>query len=394
MFNIAASTFKNKLLTLKNFLWLFSMLVCIQFLDELLDSIGFQLENNIGDFLFDGMQLLIIGFGVYFFLNRIEKYVQKIRLNDLFLHTVIENMDEGIAVCDKEGNLVFESGTASIRKTSAESLSLPISYRKWSLYWDVYESVEGTKVYFENLPLIRALRGEDVKNQELILKQTGKPMQFLSVNGKQIKSKSGEVLGAIVVIRDITEKKEKEEKIRYMAYHDHLTGLPNLRFFKDKVAFFLAEEKQNNHPDLLSIMFLDLDGFKSINDHFGHDIGDLLLIEVSQRVTACLREGEIAARIGGDEFTLLIPTLKTEDDAIIIAKNIIKAVGSPYYIQGNKLQVTVSIGITFSPKDGIDRRTLLKNADNAMYAAKNSGKNQFCVFHDKPAPLNEKVTIK
>lgn len=291
-------------------------------------------------------------------------------------------MDEGVAVCDKDGNLVFVNDTASLRTINHKLHKSPIPYEQWSLFWEIYESDGKTQMNVDDLPLLRALRGERVTNQKLVSKQSGRSMQFLSINGKQIKSKSGEIIGALVVIHDITEQKQIEENIKYMAFHDHLTGLPNLRFFKDKAAYFLAEGKQDNPACKLAVMFLDLDGFKAINDNFGHDVGDLLLKEVSQRITACLRKNDIAVRIGGDEFTILITEIKTEDDAITIANSIIEAVGSPYNIQGNRLQVTTSIGITFSPQDGTDRRTLMKNADIAMYTAKKNGKNQYCVFRD------------
>ena len=127
-------------------------------------------------------------------------------------------------------------------------------------------------------------------------------------------------------------------------------------------------------------MFLDLDGFKAVNDHFGHDVGDLLLKEVSAGLLIVCEKRLVALRIGGDEFTILIPEIETEVAAIAIANSIIEEIGSPYDIQGSRLQVTTSIGITFSPNDGTDRRTLMKNADIAMYTAKKNGKNQYCVF--------------
>lgn len=373
-------------MTFKNFVWLFSIFTSIQFLDEFLESLGVTLENTIWDYLFDGIQLLIISIAIYIFLKTMEKHVQNSLLKDSFLRAVIENMDEGVAVCDKDGNLVYVNDTSSQRIIKQDLPSFPIPYKKWKLYWDFYESDGKTKLNLEDLPLLRALRGEPVKNQELVSKPSGKPMQFLSVNGKQILSKSGEIIGALIVTHDMTEQKQTEEKIKYLAYHDHLTGLPNRRLFKDKVNYLLENRKQTNNSELFAVMFLDLDGFKAINDHFGHDVGDLLLKEVSQRITACLRKSEIAARIGGDEFSILIPEIKAEDDAIAMATTIIEAVGYPYHIQGNRLQVTTSIGISFSPHDETDRRTLMKNADFAMYTAKNNGKNQYCVFSDMKTP--------
>lgn len=382
MLNIAISSFKNRFLTFKNFLFLVFIFTCIQYLDEVLESYGILLETTLWDYLFDGLQLLFICITIYFILNKIEKNVLKLRVNDLFLRAVVENMDEGIAVCDKDGNLVFANDTYSLQLIQQKSPSFPILNEKWIHYWDFYEEDGKAKINLEDLPLLKALRGEKVRHQVIVSKPIGKPMHYHSVNGKQLTGKSGEIIGALVVIHDITEKKESEEKMKYMAFHDNLTGLPNLRYFKDKVSNFLDERQQNNNKDLLAVMFLDLDGFKNINDNFGHDVGDLLLIEASQRITACMRENDFAARIGGDEFTIILPEIKTEDDAIAIANTLNEKVGFPYDIQGNRLNVTTSIGIAFSPEDGKDRRTLMKNADIAMYTAKNNGKNRYCVFHD------------
>jgi diguanylate cyclase (GGDEF)-like protein len=167
-----------------------------------------------------------------------------------------------------------------------------------------------------------------------------------------------------------------------MAYHDALTGLPNLRFFKEKLTDFLEKEKLEDDSNMLSVMFLDLDGFKAVYDQFGHDVGDLLLQEVCKRISSCLKDHDIAARIGGDEFTVLMPELKTKEDAILMANTIIKEVGAPYEIQGRKVLVTTSIGISFSPQDGTTKSTLMRNADLAMYRAKKNGKNQYRVFQN------------
>lgn len=380
MYEISMSILKKRFLTLKNFLWLFLMFICIQYLDEFLELLGVTLENTILDYVFDGIQMLIIGLSIYICLYLVEKNVQNALVKDSFLRAVVENMDEAVYVCDKDGNLVFVNDT-SFQSINQDSLSFPIPSEQWSRYIDIFEENGKTRMNLENFPLLRVLRGEEVKHQELVTKLSGKPAQFVSVNGKRMISKSGEILGALIVLHDITEQKHTEQRIKYMAYHDNLTGLPNVRFFKETVDRLLDEGKLNNHHDLFALMFLDLDGFKAVNDHYGHDVGDLLLMEVTYRITACLRESDVAARIGGDEFTILLPKIKTEEDAFAIANSIIKEVGSLYDIKGNRIQVTTSIGIAFSTHDGTDRRTLMKNADIAMYTAKQNGKNQYSVFH-------------
>jgi diguanylate cyclase (GGDEF)-like protein len=354
----------------------------LQLLDEFLESLGIPLENGLWDYLFDGIQIVVSGIAIYFFLNYLEKYARNSYLKDSYLRTVVENMDEGVAVCDKNGNLIFMNDTSSFRMTKRTLPKFPIPYEKWPLYWDLYESDGTTKIILEEIPLIKALRGEDVTNQKLISKRSGAPSQYLSINGKQLKSKSGEIIGALIVLHDITDQKKSEEKIKHMAYHDALTGLPNLRFFKEKLTDFLDKEQLENDSNMLSVMFLDLDGFKAVNDQFGHEVGDMLLQEVCKRISRCLKDSDIAARIGGDEFTVLMPELKTKEDAILMANTIIEEVGAPYEIQGRKVRVTISIGISFSPQDGTVKSELMRNADLAMYSAKNSGKNQYCVFRN------------
>ncbi|WP_102345137.1 diguanylate cyclase domain-containing protein [Bacillus sp. Marseille-P3661] len=380
MYDIAMTTLTKRFLTLKNFLWLFLMFAVIQYLDEVLESLGITIENTILDYVFDGVQMVFIGICIYIFLQYVEKSVQNSLLKETFLRAVTENMDEGVSVCDKDGNLLYMNGTSS-QRVNKDFLSFPIPYEHWTQKLNIYED-DNQEMNTNNIPLLRALRGEEVKHQQLIYKPNGESAQFHSVNGKQITSKTGEIIGALVVIHDITEQKRAEQKIKYMAYHDNLTGLPNLRFFKEKVSGILEVDYQNKTSKPLAIMFLDLDGFKAVNDNFGHDMGDLLLIEVCKRITACLPDSDLAARIGGDEFTILLRDIKAKEDAIAVAHSIINKVGYPYDIHGNKLQVTTSIGISFYPYDGSDKGTLMKNADTAMYTAKKNGKNQYCVFHD------------
>lgn len=310
MIEMTRSILKKRFLTLKNFLWLFIMFAFLQYLDEILETWGFEIETSLLEYGFDGIQIFFFGLGIYIFLYFMEKNVQNAFLKDSFLRAVIENMDEGVSVCDKDGNLVFMNETYAHRMNH-DKLSYPIPYEEWGQYMEVYEENGKSQIKPEDFPLIRVLRGEEVKQQVIVVKTTGKPIQYVSVNGKKITSKYDEQIGALVVIRDITEQKQAEERIKHMAYHDKLTGLPNLRFFKEKVDHFITEGIKNQGNALFTVMFIDLDGFKNVNDYFGHDIGDLLLIEVSKRITSCLRENDIVSRIGGDEFTIMLPKINS-----------------------------------------------------------------------------------
>lgn len=168
------------------------------------------------------------------------------------------------------------------------------------------------------------------------------------------------------------------EQIEYLAYHDGLTGLPNRSLFSKLLSQNLALGIRANTQ--LALMFLDLDHFKYINDTLGHDVGDDLLKEVSQRLRDALRESDIVARLGGDEFVVILPVIKNAEECLTVARKIIQTVARPYQLAGQNFSVTASIGISVFPNDGRDEETLTKHADIAMYKAKQEGKNTFQLY--------------
>jgi diguanylate cyclase (GGDEF)-like protein/PAS domain S-box-containing protein len=189
----------------------------------------------------------------------------------------------------------------------------------------------------------------------------------------------GELAGAVVAIQDISERKKIEEKLRHLSYHDMLTGLPNRVLFSDRLKQAIAAAKRDKIHKL-SIMYMDLDDFKEINDSLGHAAGDLVLKEVASRIQDCLRESDTAARLGGDEFVVLLPAIEAPDDAMFVAKKICHALCQPIDLGKHGLTVTTSIGIAVYPEHGSEEEALLKHADAAMYHAKESGRNTACLF--------------
>jgi diguanylate cyclase (GGDEF)-like protein/PAS domain S-box-containing protein len=177
---------------------------------------------------------------------------------------------------------------------------------------------------------------------------------------------------------DVTDRKRVEEQIQYQAYHDALTGLPNRMLFLDRLQLALAHaRRQGGQP---AVLFLDLDDFKVINDTLGHATGDRLLQGVGERLIASVREDDTVARMGGDEFTLLLPNIGRVEDAARLAGKLLEAVAQPLLIDGQELFVTTSVGVSLFPSDGEDAETLLKNADRAMYRAKEMGRNNYQLF--------------
>jgi len=181
--------------------------------------------------------------------------------------------------------------------------------------------------------------------------------------------------------RVMDEQRAHATEVEYLAYHDGLTDLPNRSFFSHLLSHGIAEAKR--YERRFALLFLDLDRFKIINDTLGHDVGDELLIEVAKRLNASLRETDTVARLGGDEFVVLLPEMNDEKQLSAVAKKILKAVAKPFHLSGQELRVTVSIGISAFPLDGEDEQTLLKNADIAMYHAKEGGKNNFCFYSEE-----------
>lgn len=201
-----------------------------------------------------------------------------------------------------------------------------------------------------------------------------------------VRDAQGRVSQYVALFSDITQHKRSEELLRHQAYHDALTGLPNRLLFGENLELALAQAKRSNHG--VAVMLMDMDHFKYVNDTFGHDYGDKLLVMVAQRLRSVIRKGDTLARMGGDEFTLLLPAVREPDEITKVAEKIFKEFSTPFTIEKNDFTVTSSIGVSTYPQDGDSPETLLKNADSAMYQAKEEGRNS-CVYFT-PA-MNEKM---
>jgi diguanylate cyclase (GGDEF)-like protein/PAS domain S-box-containing protein len=186
-------------------------------------------------------------------------------------------------------------------------------------------------------------------------------------------------VGAIVLnFRDVTQRKETEKQLEYRAYYDSLTGLPNRLLFRDRVVNSLQQARRNRVG--LAVMYLDLDHFKLVNDGLGHSFGDSLLADVAMRLQSCLRASDTISRIGGDEFSILLPEVTSAEAVAGVARKILESLAKPFRLDGHDLFVTASVGIACYPSDGDDVETLLKCADAAMYRAKELGRNQSQLF--------------
>ncbi len=193
-------------------------------------------------------------------------------------------------------------------------------------------------------------------------------------------------VGAIVLnYRDVSQRKETEKQLEYRAYYDSLTGLPNRLLFRDRLVHSLAHATRNRVG--VAVMYLDIDHFKLVNDALGHSFGDRLLADISRRLQGALRASDTISRIGGDEFSILLPEVVSADAVTGVARKILDSLAQPFRVEGHDLFVTASLGISCFPSDGEDAETLLKCADAAMYRAKELGRNQAQLF---TASMNER----
>jgi diguanylate cyclase (GGDEF)-like protein len=203
----------------------------------------------------------------------------------------------------------------------------------------------------------------------------------------------GKYHGRIWTFRDISDRKLAEERAQFLAYYDALTQLPNRSLLQDRLAKALAGGRRRN--DKVALLFLDLDRFKVINDSLGHSIGDLLLVEVANRLRTWARDQDTVARLGGDEFLVVVNGVREVDDAAVAAQRIVEMMRGEFFIQGHTLNISCSLGISIFPDHGADAETLKRNADAAMYDAKERGGNSFRFFTEEMnAQVVERLTLE
>ncbi|RMD62387.1 MAG: sensor domain-containing diguanylate cyclase [Alphaproteobacteria bacterium] len=195
-----------------------------------------------------------------------------------------------------------------------------------------------------------------------------------------VRDSGGEIEFFVAVFSDIAERKERERRLSYLAYHDEITDLPNRALFMDRLSHGLALARRRGTP--LAVVLLDLDGFKDVNDTFGHEAGDLLLRSVAQRMKSGLRDSDTLARLGGDEFAILLPAVGSARDARKVVMRVQAALRRPFYLAGDEVCIGGSAGGALYPANGADAEELLRCADLAMYEVKRRGKGDMLLYGD------------
>jgi diguanylate cyclase (GGDEF)-like protein/PAS domain S-box-containing protein len=299
-----------------------------------------------------------------------------------FLKALLNNLADGILACDAKGKITLFNSAAQNFHNSKQA---------FDKHWQDLNclTLDGKKIPPEQMPLQIALKHGVVEGMELVVPPTESSVSslYLKVDGQSIFNTEGEKLGAVIAMHNITKQKQLEQLLIKQATHDPLTNLPNRLVLYDRIEQSIKQAKRENH--FVSVLFIDLDRFKNINDQKSHDIGDDVLKETAKRLLKCVREGDTIARIGGDEFIAILSNHANENENILIAQRILKTLREPYIFEKNKVNITASIGICTYPDNGHDAETLVHNADIAMYRAKSDGGN---CFHFYNPEINVRAT--
>ncbi|ULH17791.1 EAL domain-containing protein (plasmid) [Deinococcus sp. KNUC1210] len=287
------------------------------------------------------------------------------------LETILENVQDGIVACDASGRLTVFNRTAREWHGEGPRDAQPTA---WSQEYQLYDADGISLLPDERIPLFRALQGETVKNQEMVIRSDQSSARTVLASGGPLYSASGQPLGAVVAMHDVSERKLTEQRLRHDALHDRLTGLPN-RAVLYSLLENCIERFGRDSSQAYALLFLDLDNFKNVNDAYGHVVGDRLLLEVSSRLNGAVRQTDTVARLGGDEFAVLLDNPCDAAKVMRIVARINEQMSTPFNLSGRDVYVTTSIGAVLADSKYSNVEEPLRDADIAMYQAKRAGKN-------------------
>ena len=295
---------------------------------------------------------------------------QALKEGEKMLSDILENVTAYIYMKDLQGRYLFAN------RLLREQFDAPMEE---IVGYDDYKFFDADTAANMRKGDLRVMQeGETIQAEETNFNVlTGVANVFLTVK-LPLRREDGSIYALCGISTDITERKEIEEHMRHMAQYDGLTHLPNRALFNDRLQQALIAAQRNQ--ERLALMFIDLDKFKPVNDTYGHGVGDLLLKEVAQRMQECLRESDTAARVGGDEFVVLLPVIETEQDAGLVGGKILHALNQPFELAGHRLNIGGSIGVAIYPDHGSSEKLLVKSADIAMYHAKKNGRNNVKLY--------------
>lgn len=310
--------------------------------------------------------------GVLLDVTEQHRAIASLRDSEIMLREITTVLGEGVYALDREGHVIFIN-------PAAERL---LGWRKEELLGRHghetfhYKKPDGSPFPRQECPVFKTIHsGSTYRSEEdFVVRKDGSFLPVTIVSTPLLRE--GEIIGSVAAFHDITERKQAMDRIQHLAHYDPLTGLPNRRLLEDRLEQALARAQRNHQS--LAVMFLDLDHFKQINDTLGHDQGDELLKAVAVRLAECVRQEDTVSRLGGDEFVVVLPEITRAGDAAIVAQKIVEAIRLPVKLDRQELHITTSVGLAVYPLDGGDVGSLMKNADSAMYRAKESGRDRYC----------------
>jgi diguanylate cyclase (GGDEF)-like protein/PAS domain S-box-containing protein len=296
---------------------------------------------------------------------------QALKESEKQLSDILENVSGYIYLKDMQGRYLFANRL--LRELFNAPMEEIVGYDDSKFY----DADTAASLLQSDLRVLQG--GEPLRSEESNLNPlTGETSVYLTIR-LPLRHEDGSIYALCGIATDITEQKDVEEYMRRMAQYDALTNLPNRALFTDRLQqAFSAARRAHEH---FALMYIDLDKFKPINDTFGHAVGDLLLYEAAQRMQSCVRQSDTVARIGGDEFVVLLPSLKEDKDAAEVAEKIRHSLNLPFELSGHTLHISSSIGVAIYPAHGDNEKELVKNADIAMYYAKENGRNNVTLYH-------------
>ena len=306
-----------------------------------------------------------------------------------------EGDQRAIRESEKRFRLLFERNLAGVFRTTLEGRVLECNQAAATMFgYDLPQHISSLSVASlynsasDREAFLAKIRAEkSITNHEMRLRRKNGEPAWVMVNVTLVEDNFG-ILNVIEgTLVDITERKAAEEQVRSLAYYDGLTGLPNRILLQDRLSQALAAARRQKQK--VALLFLDLDRFKIINDSLGHSVGDLLLKEVAGRLHQCARDQDTVARLGGDEFLVALTNVKDCSDVAVVAERFMDAMTVGFVIQGHTLSIGCSLGVSIFPDHGADVETLIKNADAAMYTAKDRGRSNFQFF---TADMNSQAT--
>jgi diguanylate cyclase (GGDEF)-like protein/PAS domain S-box-containing protein len=337
-------------------------------------------------------------------LDQIERRDQELRQYREHLEEQVTARTAELSQAEEKYRAIFEDAVVGIFQITPEGRPLSINRALAQMYG--YDSPEQFLAGVPNLvdqlfvnrermkELKRRLDAEGVvRSAELEAYDKDRTKKWVLVNLRAVRGADGNILLYEGTVEDVTDRKVAEERVQFLAYYDALTGLHNRTFLRQVLAKALASTRRQDQKT--AVLFLDLDRFKIINDSLGHSFGDLLLQQVAERLKRCVREEDTVARVGGDEFLIVLAALESVTEATIAADRILNGIAAEFLIEDQRLNVTCSIGVSIFPEHGMDGETLIKNADAAMYCAKEKGRNTFQFFtEDMNIQVVERLTLE